>query len=90
MISMENDFISLCPIQKYYLISKLQFNATFVSYSTYLAVFFLMLRISSALFINNLHILEYYMLHFPTFRNTELIKMNVNYHSGRFRNTIII
>ena len=38
--------------------------------------------------INNLYKLEYYMLHFPTFTNTELIKMNVNYHSGRFTNII--
>ena len=28
------------------------------------------------------------MLHFPTFRNTELSKMNVNYHSDSFKNII--
>ena len=38
-------------------------------------------------FITNLHIglTEYYMLQLPTFRNTELTNMNVNYYSGRFK-----
>ena len=36
-----------------------------------------MLGISNALFSTNSHITEYYMMHFATFGNTELIKMNV-------------
>ena len=66
------------PFQKYYLISKLQWNAIFYTYSTYLGRIFLMLGISSALFVTNLHIREYYMLHFATFRSTEVTKMNVH------------
>ena len=36
-----------------------------------------MLGISSVLLITNLRITEYYMMHFATFRYTELTKMNV-------------
>ena len=47
-----------------------------------------MLGISSALSITNFHITKYYMLHFRTFKNTELTKMNVQYQSGRFTNIV--
>ena len=49
-------------------------NATFVSYSTYLSRICVMLDICSALTITDFHTTEYYMLHFRTFKNTELTK----------------
>ena len=48
-----------------------------------------MLGNSSALFIINLHITEYCVLYFRTFRNTELTKMIICYHSGRCRNIML-
>ena len=36
-----------------------------------------MIGISSALSITSFHITEYYILHFPTFINTEFTKMNI-------------
>ena len=47
-----------------------------------------MLGIANARFLTNLHITEYCMINFATFRDTELIKMIVNYPSGRSRNII--
>ena len=81
-------YFSFCPLEKYYLIYTLQFNAEFDSYSTYLRRIYLMLGIFSVLFITNFRITEYYMLHLSTFKNTELTKMNVQYWSGRFTNII--
>ena len=73
---MPNDFFSFCPLQKYYLIYTLQFNATFDS-STYLNCICLMLGISSVLSMIIFHITEYNIIHFPTFKNRELTKMNI-------------
>ena len=70
-------FISFCPFQKWNLISKLQFHAIFHSYSTYFSRIF---KNVSAPPVTNLHITQYYRLQFPTFRNTELTKMNTNYN----------